>query len=76
MGIISLIMMIRILYLATHLRDEKVLETSKESGSQWFWYEVCSHVNITFLLDILKISQHNASYVYYHCFVSNKNSCH
>ncbi|WP_375330734.1 hypothetical protein [Candidatus Tisiphia endosymbiont of Oplodontha viridula] len=53
-----------------------MLETSKESGSQWFWYEVCSHVNITFLLDILKISQHNASYVYYHCFVSNKNSCH
>ncbi len=62
--------------LATHLRDKKVLKTSKESGLQWFWHEVCSHVNITFLLDILKISQHNASYVYYHCFVSNKNSCH
>ncbi|WP_342278224.1 hypothetical protein [Candidatus Tisiphia endosymbiont of Myopa tessellatipennis] len=53
-----------------------MLKTSKESGLQWFWHEVCSHVNITFLLDILKISQHNASYVYYHCFVSNKNSCH
>ncbi|WP_341761905.1 hypothetical protein [Candidatus Tisiphia endosymbiont of Thecophora atra] len=31
-----------------------MLKTPKESGLQWFWHEVCSHVNDIFYLTMLE----------------------